>query len=327
MKVLLFHPSLLPPRDYGGVERVVLWLARGLAERGHEVWVAAFPGSRLPEGARLWEIPPEESGAESLLRKRPPGLDLVHFMAPPGLETESGLDLPQITTIHGNGKPGERFPRNSVFLSADHAHRHGASVFVYNGVDPAESQAPTGTLRGRRFLFLSKTSWSVKNARGAARICRAAGVPLTLAGGRRPWGLRARAWCSTRLGSGGLRWAGPVAGEAKARLLGESRALVFPVLWPEPFGLVVVEALLAGTPVLARRLGSLPELVTPEVGRLFGEDEREWVEFLRRGEIPWTAEACREYALKRFHYRGMAENYERLYQKAIRGGPLEEIPS
>lgn len=53
MKICLFHPKLLPPRDYGGVERVVLWLARGLLERGHEVWVAALAGSQLPPGAKL----------------------------------------------------------------------------------------------------------------------------------------------------------------------------------------------------------------------------------------------------------------------------------
>ncbi|HTL13181.1 MAG TPA: glycosyltransferase [Bdellovibrionota bacterium] len=315
MKVLLFHPSHLPPRDYGGVERVVLWLARGLVERGHEVWVAAFAGSRLPPGVKLWETPRDDTGAGRLLKSSPPGIDVVHFMAPPGDDVERALKIPFITTIHGNGRPGEVFSRHSVFLSKDHARRHGSTVFVHNGIDPAEGRPARAVPRGPRFLFLSKTSWGVKNVRGAARYCRRAGVPLTIAGGGRPYGLRARAWLASHLGQGGLTWTGPVAGEAKAELLAGARALVFPVLWPEPFGLVVVEALMAGTPVLARPVGSLPELVTPEVGKLL-DTEEEWVEFLAANRIPWDAEACRRHAETHFHYRMMAEAYEALYLRA-----------
>src|SRR4051812_45423503 len=112
MKVVLFHPTLLPPKDYGGVERVVLWLAKGLQEMGHEVWVGAYPGSRLPDGVRLLEISPEKSSPAEMIKKIPAGTDMIHFMAPPGQATLDRLEVPSVLTVHGNGQPGEIFPKN-----------------------------------------------------------------------------------------------------------------------------------------------------------------------------------------------------------------------
>jgi glycosyltransferase involved in cell wall biosynthesis len=317
MKILLFHPTLLPPRDYGGVERVVLWLARGLAQLGHEVWVAARTGSVLPPGARLVAMEPPSVSALDLIRVLPAGIDLVHFMAPPGDEALGALPCPAILTVHGNGKAGERFPVNSVFLSLDHATRHGAREFVYNGIDPSEYRFDPGARR-EWYLFLSKTSWRVKNVAGAIRLCRRAGAKLAVAGGNRP--LRHRLEAALRPS---LRWEGPVAGERKARLLAEARALVFPVEWPEPFGLVVAEALISGTPVLAPRKGSLPELVPPDVGAIL-EGERAWIEALRAGTSRWSPERCRQWAMERFHYMKMAASYEAVYARVIRGESLHE---
>lgn len=174
MRLVLFHPVRLPPRDYGGVERVVLWLATALRDLGHEVHVAALAGSQLPPGVRLIPMDPGHTRAQDLLPKLPPGTDLVHFMAPPERDAISRMDCPWILTVHGNGKPGERFPRNTVFLTRDHARRHGAEVFVFNGVDPEEYRFEPGS-KEDRFLFLSKTSWKVKNVSGAIRLCSRAG--------------------------------------------------------------------------------------------------------------------------------------------------------
>ncbi|MFZ9596186.1 MAG: glycosyltransferase, partial [Bdellovibrionia bacterium] len=113
----------------------------------------------------------------------------------------------------------------------------------------------------------------------------------------------------------------PVAGKRKAELLSQAKAFIFPILWPEPFGLVVAEALMSGTPVLAFKRGSLPELVTQDVGRLF-ETEQEWVEYLREDRIEFDPEACRVSAMKRFHYSQMAQHYEVVYDRVIRGEKL-----
>lgn len=315
MRVVLFHPVRLPPPDYGGVERVVLWLARGLIERGHEVHVAALAGSALPRGARLIEMVPGQSSDGDLLPRLPQGVDVVHFMAPPSRETLSRLPAAPILTVHGNGKPGEKFPRCAVFLSQDHARRHGAEFFVYNGIDPEESGFNGGS-REPWYLFLSRTSWRVKNLAGAMLYCRSAGASLRIAGGHRPLSLRVRAVLTP-----GFRWEGPVAGARKAALLQSARALVFPVIWSEPFGLVVIESLMAGTPVIASPRGSLPELVNSQVGAL-PVNQEEWIQLLKE-PFYRDPEVCRDWAQKKFHYSVMAAGYESAYSRVIRGEVLQ----
>jgi glycosyltransferase involved in cell wall biosynthesis len=339
MRILLFHPTLLPPRNYGGVERVLLWLAKGLVERGHQVFVAALPGSKLPLGCELVEVeekaysarelnfnecdsnPRSDDPLNSRLNLRmPASLDMIHFMAPVPSDVWTQLKCPAILTVHGNAKPGECYPKNSVFLSQDHARRHGAQKFIYNGIDPVEYQF-TPKAKKEAYLFLSKTNWRVKNLAGAIRYCSAAGVPLKISGGSRP--LFTRFSCLFRPH---LTWMGPVSGKPKAKLLAEAKAFIFPVAWPEPFGLVVAEALISGTPVLASRKGSLPELIPPDVGALLDTDE-EWVEFLSRGTLPWEPERCRSWALEQFHYAKMAEAYELAYKQVVAGELLnQEVP-
>lgn len=322
MKVLLFHPVLLPPKNYGGVERVVLWLARGLVERGHEVWVAALEGSRLPEGVRLLAVPHAQRSADDLLKRLPSGLEVVHWMAPPERGVSQQLPCSDLLTVHGNGQKGETFPLNTVFLSADHARRHGASAFVYNGLDPDEYRFERQ--KDPFFLFLSKTSWSVKNVRGAIRMAAKAGVPLKVSGGSRPWSARAEVFLRRN-----MSWEGPVDGARKADLLARARALLFPVTWPEPFGLVMVEALLSGTPVIASNKGSVPELIPETVGAVLPDPgqtagEARWVEFLAEKMRNYDPDACRQWAMSRFHYRAMAEAYETVYRKIAAGEKLHQ---
>ncbi|MCM0605993.1 MAG: glycosyltransferase [Xanthomonadaceae bacterium] len=310
MKVLLFHPCQLPPKDYGGVERVVLWLAQGLFERGHEVTIAAFPDSKLPQGVNLLPVEPTNKNANLLLAlklNQKLNYDIVHFMAPPEEGVIEKLGIPSVTTIHGNGVEGEVFPKNSIFLSQDHARRHGSQRFVYNGINPDEYKI--SIKKSDSFLFLSKTSWKVKNLRGAIRYCKEARVILKIAGGNRPYIERVKAWLS------GFSWEGAVTGAKKAELLSEAQALIFPIIWDEPFGLVVIEALMSGTPVIARSRGSLTELVTNEVGVLCKSDE----EFVHALKNPprMSPEVLRSYAIEKFSHRRMAENYEKSYKEAI----------
>jgi glycosyltransferase involved in cell wall biosynthesis len=241
-------------------------------------------------------------------------------MAPPEAEIWKQLPCSGVLTVHGNGKPGEIFPLNTVFLSRDHAERHNGNVFVYNGIDPAEYRFLPNGEKKNWYLFLSKTSWSVKNLKGAIHIGSRLKADLHIAGGQRPWGLRMAALLS------GMKWVGPVAGEKKAEVLSQAKALLFPVIWPEPFGLVVVEALMSGTPVIASRKGSLSELLPDDVGRVLEPPvSREgidvWVNFLRTPHS-WNAERCRAWAKEHFHYSKMAEGYEALYKKVIQNQTL-----
>jgi glycosyltransferase involved in cell wall biosynthesis len=325
LKVLLFHPVRLPPKNYGGIERVVLWLAAALRDHGNEVSVAALEGSELPAGVRLIPIAENQRSALDLIPLIPPGTELVHFHAPPEPEFFTRSDIPAVTTIHGNGKPGEVFPKHAVFLSRDHAFRHGRETFVYNGVDPDEFSPlqPDAQKKGAP-LFLSKTSWKVKNLRGAMAIAGAAGQRLTIAGGHRPFTLRAFSLLR------GFDWAGPVSGTRKADLLARASALIFPVTWAEPFGLVMVEAMLSGTPVVGSKTGSVPEVVgssgqvvdAPFWSLTTGAERdaalAKWVKALRDVESLDPLEIRRD-AIRRFSHHRMAEDYLRVYNQVIRG--------
>lgn len=307
MRVGIWHHTPVPVRKYGGTERIVYWLADALADRGHEPVLLTPPGS-TSEKAEVIALPEEiferaERDAEmDLDRRLPPGLDVLHRFCPMVARTR----LPGIETVQGNVIPGPARP-DQVFVSRNHMERMGGRHYVHNAV-PVEAFE----YRSRKedwFLFLSKARWEVKGVDRAERIARRAGIQLVIAGGWRfNW-----TWRITSVGM--------VGGEKKRRLLAGARALLFPVRWEEPFGIVVTEALASGTPVIASRRGSLPELVTSDVGFLC-EDEDEFVEAVGRvGEI--APAACRRRAEERFDADRMARDYLALYGRAMEGR-LEE---
>jgi glycosyltransferase involved in cell wall biosynthesis len=311
MKVVLFYPEKLPATHYGGTQRVVLWLARGLLQRGHRVAIACLPGSKLPAGCDGIAVTQDSYLKENFQKLFPLDTNIVHLMTPLPQHLYESLHFAWLLTVHGNAQEGEQFPENTVFLSQNHAQRHGARVFVYNGIDPEELMLKDQP--GSKYLFLSQTNWSVKNLVGAMRYCREARVPLQIAGGNRPWWRRFQCWFHPS-----WKWIGPVGGVQKARLLAEAKALIFPVLWPEPFGLVVVEALMSGTPVIASPWGSLPELVPKDVGMLARTSD-EWRVALRRNWTRSEFEACRQWAYHMFHYQKMTSHYEVLYHRLLAG--------
>lgn len=299
-RVVLVHDAVLPVQTYGGTERVIWWLTRGLHEMGVPVTLVAKPGTKCPY-AKVVEhagaFPPPEL----------PAGDIVHYFNTPPTEPKT----PYLVSIHGNGKPGEVFLPQTSFVSRNHAERHGAQAFVYNGVDPDEYEFRSQ--KSDYLLFLAKASWKVKNVDGAIRISRAAGKTLKIVGGSRWWCPRWR----------GVHWEGMLGGAKKREIIAGSRGLLFPVLWPEPFGLAVVEAMVSGTPVLASAYGSLPELVSEEAGKIC-DTESDFV-----AAVPtlgdFKPERCREWALSRFHYRKMAEGYQRYYEKILNGVAINEL--
>ncbi len=298
MKVALIHNAKFPVAGYGGTERLVWWLARGLHERGAQVVLACHPESNCPY-AKI--VPFNE--AQNLALE----CDVLHFFNTP----ESTPSRPHLVTIGGNGKVGEKYSINTVFVSQNHAYRHGASAFVHNGVDPDdyifESQ------KSGYLTFLAKASWSVKNVKGAIKVARATGKDLHIMGGNRPFLSRAK----------GIFWEGMVDGRLKAQWLAKSSGLLFPVLWHEPFGIAVVEALVSGTPVLCTPFGSLQELVNSEVGKicLSYAEMREAVSHLGS----YSPERCRDWALSKFHYLQMTDKYLSYYERVLRGETLNRI--
>lgn len=297
MHIALIHDTVVPAEKYGGTERVIWWLAKGLLQRKHRITLVARPGSQFPFGEMVAHDFKQRVSVES---------DIHHYFSTPGLVPER----PYVVTIGGNGKIGERFYRNTIFVSRDHARRHHASAFIYNGVDPDDYVFSES--KERSLLFLAKASWKVKNVRGAIRIARRSGYPLDILGGSRSWLPRWR----------GVRWRGMQGGKTKACYLTRSTGLLFPVIWDEPFGLAVVEALMSGTPVLASQRGALPELIGKGAGFVCDNYDEfvEKVPFLRE----LSPKTCRDWALANFHYESMTQNYLILYERVLNDEPINE---
>lgn len=294
MHVALYFHGHLPVRGYGGTQRVVVWLARGLAELGHRVTLLAPAGSKVPE-AELIALDPAEMRRPQfdLTFLLPDSVDILHAHAP----LRTSPRRPHLITLHGNLGPGRTPLPNTIFLSADHARRHGGRAFVYNGLDPSEYVFRAA--KDDYDLFLGRLH-SIKGYRWAMEGARRVGRRLVIAGGWRPSFRRS------------LRFVGSVDGPRKAELLAGAACLWMPALWDEPFGLTLVEAMMSGTPVLGTRRGALPEIVTEEVGTL--GDTLEELVHLRDAIGSRDPAACRAHATRWFSHRVMAEEYLRVYR-------------
>lgn len=246
MQIVHYLPIQLPRRGYGGTERVAYWLGKAQAEMGHRVIFICKPGSEIPFGKTI-DAPDSCQDLNALIPDR---TDIVQLHRQPNFR----LDWPFLVTEHGNGRGSKVFHPNTVFVSSNHAARHHWTEYVHNGIDLTEYKLETN--KENSLLFLAKTSWIVKNLPGAIQIARQAGIPLEIAGGKAPF------W------SQGFVSHGIVCGAKKLELLQKAQALLFPVIWDEPFGIAVVEALACGTPVIATPRGALPEIIDSSCGVL-----------------------------------------------------------
>jgi len=315
MKIVLAAiGTTLPVARYGGTERVMWWLGKELARRGHEVTFLIKGGS-----SDFARVQPHQPG-RPLGEQIPPGTDVVHLQnTPPAGEEVPG---PYLITMHGDASRGVELDRNTVFISRSQAERFGSSSFVYNGLDWDE-YGPVDLDRPRAYVhFLGDAGWKVKNVRGAIRVAKLAGERLHVLGGfRLNFRMGFRLTLSPR-----VRFFGWVDAEEKRRLLLGSKAMIFPARWHEPFGLAIVESLYYGTPVFGTPYGSLPEIVLPDVGFL-STNAAELAEGVR-GASRFDRRRCHEYAVSRFGSRAMADGYLRLYERVAAGEALHaERPS
>lgn len=312
LNILLVVDTRFPVLKYGGTQRVVYSLGKALADKGHKVTFLCARGSVCPF-ADVIEINP----AMKFEQQVPDYIDIVHFN---NYVPSPEWQRPYIVTFHGNGIEKKDIVPNSVFVSRDHAHRHGCDSWVYNGLDWDEYAVADDILRERRgFHFLGKAAWSVKNVKGAIDVVtRIPGATLEVLGGTRfNFKMGIRFTFNPR-----IHFHGMVDNAAKRKYISGSRGLVFPVTWHEPFGLCIIESLYYGSPVFATPYGSLPELIVPEVGNLTASSD-EMIEFLKNAGR-FDPVKCHEYAVDRFNSKVMAEAYLKCYDKVLSGGKLIE---
>jgi hypothetical protein len=309
MKIVIASIGVtLPVTRYGGTERVMWWLGKELARRGHEVTYLIKGGS-----CDFARVQPHEPGRR-FGDQIPPGTDVVHLQN--GMPAGEDVPCPYLITMHGEASRDTELDRNTVFISRNQAGLFGSSTFVHNGLDWDE-YGPVDLDRPRNYVhFLGDAGWKVKNVRGAIRVAELAGEQLHVLGGfRLNFRMGFRLTLSPR-----VRFFGWVNAEEKRRHLSGSKAMIFPVRWHEPFGLAIVESLYFGSPVFGTPYGSLPEIVLPDVG-LLSANAVELAEGVR-GAVRFDPRRCHEYAVSRFGSRAMADGYLRLYEQVAAGETL-----
>jgi glycosyltransferase involved in cell wall biosynthesis len=304
MHVVVASHHRLPVEGYGGPQRVVVALVRALAALGHRITLLAQPGTKVAEAAKIVEVAPRllKDSSVDLKKFLPDNADILHAHFP---LKQGPKGLPFVQTLHSNWKPNTPLPPNTIFLSRDHAARHGSTAFVYNGLDPAEY-----IYRRRKEqwdLFLGKLH-SDRGYQWAVDAAKRTGRALIIAGGWRP------------SFTGGIKYVGEVGGKRKAVLLARARCLWMPAQWDEPFGLPTIESLFSGTPVLGTKRGALPEILTPDVGAIASSLD----EMIKAAETIGTRspEACRARAERHFTHVRMAESYVRMYEEMTKSGTL-----
>lgn len=343
LRVALVAPPWLPvpPGGYGGIEQVVYLLASQLQARGHDVTVFGRQGSsgELDVVALAPSSWSEHLGsrdqlareclhlyrAYEIIRRRP--YDVVHdHTGFTGMLLEASLQVRAalVATLHGDltEADGEFLAAiddrvSLVGITASQQHQVagvGWRGVVHNAVDTAGLRV--GREKGDYLIELARITPD-KGQHLAIEVARKAGRPLVLAGKVDPGaGDYFREHIEPHLGDD-VRWIEEVAGEEKARLLAEARALVFPIQWSEPFGLAMVEAMASGTPVVAFPNGAAPEVVEEGVTGFLAPDVDGLAEAVERvGEI--DAERCAERARDRFSPARMAAGYEAVYRDALR---------
>lgn len=305
MKIVIAINSKIPVNLYGGTERVIWYLGKELSQMGHTISYLAPEGSHC-NFAKI--IPLLKS--RSIQEQIPRDTDLVHFHF--SSEEIDQIKTPFLITMHGNTNDQKPLHSNTVFVSSNHAARFGSSCYVYNGLDWNDYPLLNFKKERSYFQFLGKAAWRIKNVQGAIDIILATPKEkLKVLGGYRfNFKMGLRFTFSPR-----IQFYGMVGGTFKTNLLNESKGLIFPVRWHEPFGLAIIESLYYGCPVFGTPYGSLPELIPKDFGYLSNQKNKLVDAILNSTD--YSSEACHEYALNSFNSRKMSLAYLEKYKMIL----------
>jgi glycosyltransferase involved in cell wall biosynthesis len=337
MRIGLIAPPWLPvpPLAYGGTEQVVDTLARGFREAGHEVLLAAAADSTCPVPLVPGTAPsdPDTIGTDQselyhVIRAYEglQGVDLVHDHTLAGpLYRDRPSSLPVVTTVHGPLTAQLAgiylaMARHVSIVAISYQQLAGsplrAAAIIHHGIDTAA--VPVGNGRGGYACFLGRMCQD-KGVANALTISRLAGIPLKIAAKmREPEELRYFHDVVEPMLGHNEEFLGEVGGGDKYRLLGEAMALLNPIQWPEPFGLVMIEALATGTPVVATPRGAAPEIIKPGVTGYLAPDIRGLASLLPQAAT-LDRRACRATAEERFSAERMTADHLDLYARLLAG--------
>ena len=335
----------VPPKLYGGTERVIAWLIDELVGLGHDVTLLASGDSQTrarllspwPRSLRLGRPRADPAVAYAALLeevvRHALEFDVVHCHTDwIHLPLLARLGVPYLTTLHGRldwpGVPElvHRFPE-APFVSISQNQRSPLPEArwlgtIYHGL-PVNSLRPS-CAPGSYLAFLGRLS-ADKGPEAAIRIARAAGKPLRIAA-KVPRGEQRyfKQTLEPLIDGKQIKLIGEVNDHAKQEFLANASALLFPIDWPEPFGLVMIEAMACGTPTIAFRRGSVPEVIDDGVSGFIADDEAGAIAAVG-GVEKLDRRTVRAQFERRFSARRMAEDYLRCYEQlgsdryAVRG--------
>ena len=343
MRIALLAPlwKKVPPEKYGGSELVVANLAKGLVELGHEVTTFACEGSEVQGelvsvisqpmhelvGGFSWSgIQPYEFLSYFELGKRLKDFDIIHnHMGFHPIALAPYLSISMVTTLHSSLPPD--FPyladafREYPFVSISDAQRKLSPnlnyvATVYHGIDVKSFKPNFEKPKDDHFVFLGTLSEN-KGIDIAVQSANKMGARLTIAGEIREedksfLGKEVLSYIDGER----IKFIGEIGHAEKVRLLSSASALLFPSRWNEAFGLVIIEALACGTPVVALNNGAVSEVLKDGKTGFIVEDELSFGEAMKKvSEI--SRQVCRVDAEKHFDISVMAKNYEEVYKSLI----------
>ncbi|MGV6875803.1 glycosyltransferase family 4 protein [Pseudochelatococcus sp. B33] len=348
MKIAQIAPlyEAVPPRLYGGTERIVAYLTDGLVERGHDVTLFASADTQtsatlVPVRERAIRLDPcplkaDHAAHLSMLdevRRRADEFDVLHFHVDlvhfPFFEALAGRT---VTTLHGRldmsdlGEAYARWPDYPLVSISDAQRRHLPDA---NWVRTIHHGVPSGLFRpsfrsGDYLAFLGRVSPEKRPDRAIAIAARA-GMPLKIAAkvDRADQGYWDEVIAPLVAANANVEFIGEIGDADKCGFLGGAAALLFPIDWPEPFGLVMIEAMACGTPVIAWRNGSVPEVIEDGVTGFVVSSEDEAAAALR--EVRQLDRATiRSRFEQRFTTGIMAVAYEELFGSLHQDGFMTE---
>jgi len=325
-----------PPTSYGGTERIIAGLTEELVRQGHEVTLFATGDSRT--SARLVACAPKALGFDHVFEtgaahvamlaqvyRRANEFDIIHSHVDyPVLTFASHSATPTVITLHGVlDAPGypealSAFPDLNYVSISDNQRAplpqlHWVAT-VHHGLDVRSY--PFSERPGSYLLFVGRIS-PEKGPDRAIAIAKACGIPLKIAAKIDPKDRKFfEQHIKPQLDDPLIEHLGPVDERRKRELMRNALALLLPIRWPEPFGLVFIEALACGTPVLTCPSGAAPEILAEGVTGFMRKTDEELIEAARRvGEV--ARPGCRAWAEERFDVRRMTSEYLKTYQTVM----------
>lgn len=331
----------VPPYAYGATERVVSYLTEELVRRGHEVTLFASGDSRtlarlvpicergLWRDARVWDTLTHHLRQLDQVARNAGRFDVVHFHGDPlHLPLTRSMPCESLTTLHGRLLPSDHGPLFREFAEAplvSISDDQRSPVPSANWQTTVHHGLPVDEMTykekpGKYLLFLGRMM-PEKRPDLAIEIARRAGLSLKMAAkihpGERDY-FRLQIEPLLRECRGFVEYLGEVGGSVRKELIANARALLFPVEWQEPFGMVIIEAMASGTPVIAFRRGAVPELLEHGITGFMVDGVDEAVRAVANiGDL--NRAGCRRAFEQRFTAARMTDDYLAVYERLLAG--------